>query len=82
MADEGFSIVINHKETYREASILKQEIVQKGSECIAVKADLSQEPDDAKLFNGVNKMGRLAVLVNNAGILEALRSLFEIAYSN
>ena len=70
LADEGFSIVLNYKASYQEADILKQEIVQKGSECIAVQADVSQEHDVAKLFNAVDKMGRLAVLVNNAGILE------------
>ncbi|QFU04315.1 Glucose 1-dehydrogenase B [Pseudoalteromonas sp. THAF3] len=39
LVDEGFPIVLNH----RESDILKQEVVQKGSECIAVQADVSQE---------------------------------------
>lgn len=70
LADEGFSIVLNYKDSQRDAGIIKQQIIQKGSECIAVQADISQEHDVSKLFDAVDKLGRLAVLVNNAGILE------------
>jgi len=70
LADDGFSIVLNYRDSHREANILKQDIIQEGRECIALQADVSQERDVLKLFKAVDNLGQLAVLVNNAGILD------------
>ncbi|MBB1273716.1 MULTISPECIES: SDR family oxidoreductase [Psychromonas] len=70
LAAKGYDICINYKSNDVAANKVLYEIQQLGRKCIAVKADISDEDDVVRLFKIIDeKLGRLSVLVNNAGIL-------------
>ena len=70
LAGEGFAIVLNYLNNHQSAEQLKADIKTLGVDCIAVQADVSDEQQVARLFDAVDQLGQLKVLVNNAGILE------------
>ena len=68
---EGYAVCINYKSNSESANRLAQEIIAEGGKCITVQADVSNENDVMRLFSTVDKqLGKLSVLVNNAGILK------------
>lgn len=70
LAGEGFAIVLNYLNNHQAAQQLQADIKTLGVDCIAVQADVSDEQQVARLFDAVDQLGQLKVLVNNAGILE------------
>lgn len=67
-AAEGYKICIGFKQNSSSAERLANEI---GSKAIAVQADVSNEADVVRLFETVDRaLGRVSVLVNNAGIVD------------
>jgi 3-oxoacyl-[acyl-carrier protein] reductase len=71
LADEGASVVVNYASSRREADSVVAEIVRRGSQAIAVQADVSRQADIERLFSEAQKAyGRLDILVNNAGVYE------------
>ena len=70
-AGKGYAVCINYKSDDVSANAVAQSIISKGGHCITVQADVSCEKDVIRLFKTVDKsLGRLSVLVNNAGILK------------
>lgn len=70
-AQNGYAVCINYKSNETAAFNTVKEITDAGGRCISIKADVSNEADVVRLFNTVDeKLGRLSVLVNNAGILK------------
>jgi len=70
-AKKGYSVCINYKSDERSANEVSKSIISQGGKCITVQADVSCEDDVIRLFTTVDKeLGRLSVLVNNAGILK------------
>ncbi len=69
LAKEGAKIVINFANSATAAEELVQELQARGSEAIAVAADVSK-PDqvDFLIKSVLEKWGRVDILVNNAGI--------------
>ncbi len=73
LGSEGADIVVNYRESKAEAEQLAQEIRKLGRRAIAVQANVSRRAEVQKLFAATEKeFGRLDMLVNNAGIFEAV----------
>jgi len=73
LASEGFAVAINYASSANEASALVVELRQAGHKAIAIKADVASSADVARLFDETEQqLGKVDVLVNNAGILKVL----------
>jgi 3-oxoacyl-[acyl-carrier protein] reductase len=71
LASEGFAVVINYASSASEASKLVVELRQAGHQAIAIKADVANADDVRRIFDEAeNQLGKIDVLVNNAGILK------------
>ena len=69
LARKGFNIVINDLELPDEGAEAINEIKKGGREAIFIKADISKYEEVEKMVKeAVEKLGRMDVLVNNAGI--------------
>lgn len=69
-AENGFAVCINYKSNSAAAAKVVESIRNMGARCIAVQADCSVENDVIRLFDTVDsELGKLSVLVNNAGVL-------------
>jgi len=69
LAAEGASVVVNYSSSKAGADKVVGEIVKKGGQASAVRADVSKQADITHLFAETKKaFGRLDVLVNNAGV--------------
>jgi NAD(P)-dependent dehydrogenase (short-subunit alcohol dehydrogenase family) len=67
-AERGYSVCVNYRADEASARKLVDQI---GKKAIAVQADVSSEADVLRLFKTMDeKLGRLTVLVNNAGIVD------------
>jgi NAD(P)-dependent dehydrogenase (short-subunit alcohol dehydrogenase family) len=67
-AERGYAVCVNYRAD--EASA-RQLVDQIGKKAIAVQADVASEADVMRMFKTVDdKLGRLEVLVNNAGIVD------------
>jgi len=68
LAQSGAEIVINYRSNADAANEAQASIEALGRRCIAIQADVSQEEDVTRLFGEANeKLGPIAILVNNAG---------------
>lgn len=71
LASEGFAVVINYANSAAEAEALVASVQAKGGKAIAVKADVASANDVRALFDTTEQqLGKVDVLVNNAGILK------------
>jgi 3-oxoacyl-[acyl-carrier protein] reductase len=71
LARDGFAVAINYASNTAAADALVAELTLAGASAIAVKADVSSAEDVHSLFSTVEqKLGKIDVLVNNAGILK------------
>ena len=71
-AAEGYAVCVNYRKDRQGAEHVASGIAAAGGRAIAVAADISMESDVVRLFETVDrKLGTLAALVNNAGVLEA-----------
>jgi NAD(P)-dependent dehydrogenase (short-subunit alcohol dehydrogenase family) len=70
-AQQGYSICLSYVRDRPTAEKLAAEIGKDGRKAIAVRCDVSVEPDVINLFQQCDRvLGRLNVLVNNAGIVD------------
>ncbi|HEQ0062919.1 TPA: SDR family oxidoreductase [Pseudomonas aeruginosa] len=73
LARDGFAVAINYASSSTEADALVAEIQQQGGQAVAVKADVSQAEQVRALFETVEQaLGKIDVLVNNAGVLQTV----------
>ena len=73
LASDGFSLVVNYAASSKEADALVAELKAQGAAAIAVKADVSNADDVRRMFEATEQqLGKVDVLVNNAGILKTL----------
>ncbi|ELC8363350.1 3-oxoacyl-[acyl-carrier-protein] reductase [Clostridium perfringens] len=69
LADQGANIVINYRNSDKEAEELKAILEEKGVKVLTVKCDISNFEDSKKLMNKCKEVfGKIDILVNNAGI--------------
>ncbi|UXN65442.1 SDR family oxidoreductase [Phyllobacterium sp. A18/5-2] len=73
LASDGFAVVINYASGSAEADVLAGELESAGYRAIAVKADVSRPDDVRAMFETAEAtLGRIDVLVNNAGIMKVM----------
>ncbi|MBO0903246.1 SDR family oxidoreductase [Jiella sonneratiae] len=71
-AKAGYAVVVNYAANREAADAVVAEIERAGGQAVAVRADVGVEAEVAALFEAADRLGRLAVLVNNAGIVDAV----------
>lgn len=70
-AAKGYTVVINYQSQHAPAAQLAADIKQAGGTAVCVQADVSTEAGVMALFEAVDQqLGRLDVLVNNAGVVD------------
>jgi len=70
-AGRGYTVCVNYRKNRAAAQQVVESIVAAGGTALAVEADVASDADVIRLFETVDaKLGRLSVLINNAGILE------------
>ncbi|MBB3997503.1 SDR family oxidoreductase [Aureimonas pseudogalii] len=69
-AARGYAVVVNYAASEAAAEALVEEIEAAGGRALAVRADVGREPDVLALFEAADRLGRLAGLVNNAGVVD------------
>jgi NAD(P)-dependent dehydrogenase (short-subunit alcohol dehydrogenase family) len=67
-ARQGYDVAINYVGNERAAKEVVADIEKAGVRGIAVQADMASESDILKMFDAVDRFGKLTHLVNNAGI--------------
>lgn len=78
-AENGFSVAVNYRRNREAADKVVHEIRATGGRAAAIQADISKEEDIIRLFAEADRLvGKLSVLVNNAGILERQMRLEEM----
>ncbi|MFN3310318.1 MAG: SDR family oxidoreductase [Thermomonas sp.] len=68
-ARQGYAVCVNYRDSREQAEAVVRAIAANGGQARAVQADVASEHDVAALFQVVDRMGTLAALVNNAGII-------------
>lgn len=71
LVDEGYAVAINYARSAAEAEALVKRITDEGGRAVAIQADVAKSDDVRRLFDETeNQLGKLDVLVNNAGVLK------------
>ncbi len=77
LARQGANIVINYRSRPEDTADLERQIASLGSQAVGVQADVSKLPElDRLIQTAVAKLGRIDIMVNNAGI-ESRTSLLD-----
>ena len=70
-AERGYTVCVNYRSNRAAADQVVAGIAAAGGRALAVGADVASEPDVVRLFETVDaRLGPIAALINNAGILE------------
>ena len=70
-AERGYTVCVNYRSNNAAADEVVAGIAAAGGTALAVGADVASEPDVVRLFATVDaRLGPIAALINNAGILE------------
>jgi len=74
LAADGFAVAVNYASRQDEADAVVAAIEQAGGRALAVQADVASADDVKRMFATVeDTLGRVDVLVNNAGVLPYVR---------
>lgn len=78
-AARGYAVCVNFANNREAADAVVADIGKAGGRAIAVRADVSEESEVARLFQTVDKeLGTVTALVNNAGVIDKQARLAEI----
>jgi NAD(P)-dependent dehydrogenase (short-subunit alcohol dehydrogenase family) len=78
-AEQGYAVCVNYVRNRDAADGVVHEISSSGGKAIAVAANVADEAEVVRLFETVDReLGRLDVLVNNAGIIARAGRLQEM----
>jgi NAD(P)-dependent dehydrogenase (short-subunit alcohol dehydrogenase family) len=70
-AERGYTVCVNYRTNGVAADEVVAGIAAAGGKALAVAADVASEPDVVRLFETVDaRLGPIAALINNAGIVE------------
>lgn len=76
----GFDVCINYKRNSQQAEQLLSQLKKINENCIAIKADVSNEIQVMGMFEQIDsKLGPITTLVNNAGILKKQSRFIELS---
>lgn len=74
-AKAGYDIIVNYAGNRQAAEETQRLVQEQGKRSEIIQADIAQEPDRKRLIDeGLNRFGRLDLLVNNAGIAPKVRA--------
>jgi len=77
-AGAGYAVVVNFKSNTAAAAQVVDTIRASGGSAMAVQADVAHQPDVRRLFRAtIDEFGAPTVLVNNAGLIGAVRPIEE-----
>lgn len=69
LAADGFAVAVIYRASTQDANAVVAEITARGETAVAIQADVSQpEACVAAVANVLKRLGRIDVLVNNAGV--------------
>jgi len=68
-ARQGYDVAINYVGNEKAAREVVADIEKSNARGIAIKGDMAREADILKMFEAVDKFGKLTHVVNNAGII-------------
>ncbi len=69
LAGDGFAVAVIYRASTQDANAVVAEITARGETAVAIQADVSQpEACVAAVANVLKRLGRIDVLVNNAGV--------------
>lgn len=70
LSQMGYSVCINYRSDESAAQSILADLEKHAADVIAVRADVAREDDVQRLFSTIDEqLGRLTLLVNNAGIV-------------
>jgi len=73
LSADGLAIVVNYANSASEAEALVAELIDNGGQAIAVKANVANADEVRAMFDVTEqKLGKVDVLVNNAGIMKTM----------
>src|SRR5687767_5578115 len=71
-ARKNYSVCINYHKNDSAANDIVKKIHVEGGKAFVFKADISKEDEVLNLFENIdNRVGKISVLINNAGIIES-----------
>ena len=71
LARDGFALAVNYTSSPSQAQALVAELQAGGAKAIAVKADVASSEEVRAMFDATEqRLGKVDVLVNNAGVLK------------
>lgn len=74
-ASLGWSVCLTYKKHESAARLVADDITRSGGCVEIVRADISVEPDVVSAFDASERLGRLSILVANAGVIAAETSI-------
>lgn len=77
-AERGYAVIVNYAGNVAAAEQVCADIHHAGGKAVAVRGDVSDEADVAHIFAAADRMGTLAALVNNAGIITGAHRVDEM----
>lgn len=78
-AERGYGVVLNYLGNVTAAEAVCASIHAGGGEAVAVRGDVGREDDIEHIFRAADRMGPLAALVNNAGMIAPISRLDEMS---
>jgi glucose 1-dehydrogenase len=79
-AREGADVVVNYLHDQAGAQMTQEQVEAHGRRAVVVQADVSNEDDVVRLFDGaINEFGRVDILMNNAGVDASGTNVADIA---
>lgn len=78
IAARSYHVVLIFKSSTEQAQALADEITKLGGSASLIQADVGLERDVVAAFNAIDKLGKLTVLVNNAGITGGTSRLCDV----
>ncbi len=79
LAKAGHSIIVNYHTNSDAAHEVVAAITEAGGKALSVKADVAKEADIIRLFKAADDVGPLALLINNAGVVDLPQRIDEMS---
>ena len=79
LAAQGWSVCLSYRSAPEAAKVVVAACEAVGAEAVAVAADVASADDVANLFQAADRLGRVAALVNNAGIADQKQRVDEMS---
>ncbi len=79
LAARGLAVVVNYVSDQKAADHVVSDIIAAGGHAVAVKGDVGVEADVMAMFKAADHLGRLSVLINNAGVVDAVARVDEMS---